>query len=128
MTRRSVRGFLDKPVARDVLQRILETAARAPSGANPQSWHIQVVAGDALADLKQIMLKRVEEAPQGETAEYDIYPKELVAPHSTAFSAGSLSPGNIIAIERARPICCGKNHVAPMSGTMPSFGRKGVRK
>lgn len=81
MTRRSVRGFLDKPVASEIIRRVVQTAARAPSGGNLQPWHIQIVAGDALADLKQIMLKRVEETPQGETAEYDIYPKELVAPY-----------------------------------------------
>ena len=81
MTRRSVRGFLDKPVAPEVIRRILQTAARAPSGGNLQPWHIQVVAGEPLARLKQIMRERVEETPQGETAEYDIYPKELVAPY-----------------------------------------------
>ena len=81
LSRRSVRGFLDKPVAPEVIRRVVETAARAPSGGNLQPWHIDVIGGSALADLKAIMLKRVNALPQGEPPEYDIYPKELVAPY-----------------------------------------------
>jgi nitroreductase len=47
-TRRSVRAFLpDKPVPRDLVTRILDVAARAPSGTNIQPWHVVVVAGAA---------------------------------------------------------------------------------
>lgn len=81
VTRRSIRGFHDNPVPADVIRRILKTAARTPSGGNLQPWHIQVVSGEPLAQLKQIMLQRVEEMPQGEPTEYDIYPKELVSPY-----------------------------------------------
>lgn len=80
-TRRSIRGFLDKPVPAEIMRRILKTAARSPSGGNLQPWHIQVVCGEPLAQLKQIMQKRVEEAPEGEATEYDIYPKNLVSPY-----------------------------------------------
>lgn len=81
VTRRSIRGFRDNPVPADVIRRILKTAARTPSGGNLQPWHIQVVSGEPLAQLKQIMLQRVEEMPQGEPTEYDIYPRELVSPY-----------------------------------------------
>ncbi len=80
-TRRSVRGFLDKPVDADVIRRVVERAARAPSGGNVQPWHIDVVAGEPLAELKAIMRRRLAEAPKGEPTEYDIYPKELPAPY-----------------------------------------------
>lgn len=80
-SRRSVRGFLDTPVAGETIRRVLTLAARAPSGGNVQPWHIQVVAGEPLARLKTIMATRVAEAPAGETTEYDIYPKNLVAPY-----------------------------------------------
>lgn len=80
-TRRSVRGFLDKPVSEAVIRRVLEKAARAPSGGNLQPWHLYVLTGEPLAELKRIMERRVREAPCGETAEYDIYPKNLVAPY-----------------------------------------------
>lgn len=54
LSRRSVRGFLDKPVPPDVIRRVVGTAARAPSGGNLQPWHIDVIGGSALADLKAI--------------------------------------------------------------------------
>lgn len=80
-TRRSIRGFLDIPVAEETMRRILETASRAPSGGNLQPWHIQVVHGEALADLKRIMQQRIAALPQGEETEYDIYPRDLVSPY-----------------------------------------------
>ena len=80
-TRRSVRGFLDTPVPEATIRRVLQKAARAPSGGNLQPWHLYVLAGEPLAELKRIMERRVQEAPRGETAEYDIYPKDLVAPY-----------------------------------------------
>ena len=80
-SRRSVRGFLDTPVDPAVIRRVVEKAARAPSGGNLQPWHIDVVAGEPLAELKAIMRTRMAEAPGGEPTEYDIYPKALPAPY-----------------------------------------------
>jgi nitroreductase len=80
-SRRSVRGFLDKPVDPAVIRRVVEKAGRAASGGNVQPWHIDVVAGAPLAELKAIMRSRVIEAPKGEPTEYDIYPKELGEPY-----------------------------------------------
>ena len=41
--RHSTRDFSDKPVPMDVICHCLETAGRAPSGANQQPWHFVVV-------------------------------------------------------------------------------------
>jgi nitroreductase len=80
-TRRSVRGFLDRPVPVKTMRRILQAASRAPSGGNLQPWHVKVVTGPALARLKAVMQMRVQEAPDGEQTEYAIYPDKLVAPY-----------------------------------------------
>ncbi|GGD99517.1 NADH dehydrogenase [Polymorphobacter glacialis] len=80
-SRRSVRGFLETPVDPAVIRRVVETAARAPSGGNVQPWHIDVVAGAPLAELKTIMQAKIRELPQGEPTEYDIYPKVLPTPY-----------------------------------------------
>jgi nitroreductase len=80
-SRRSVRGFLPTPVDPAVIRRVVEAAARAPSGGNLQPWHIDVVAGAPLEELKAIMRTRMAEAPGGEPTEYDIYPKVLPAPY-----------------------------------------------
>jgi len=80
-SRKSVRGFLPTPVPAATIRRVLDTAARAPSGGNLQPWHIHVVGGEALQRLKDVMRERVALAPSGEAREYDIYPRELVYPY-----------------------------------------------
>jgi nitroreductase/NAD-dependent dihydropyrimidine dehydrogenase PreA subunit len=42
-SRRSIRHFLNKPVPRPVLERILDAGRYAPSGSNRQPWYITVV-------------------------------------------------------------------------------------
>ena len=80
-SRRSVRGFLPTPVDPAVIRRVVEKAGRAPSGGNVQPWHIDVVGGQKLDELKVIMAKRVMEAPKGEPTEYHIYPETLPSPY-----------------------------------------------
>jgi nitroreductase len=83
-SRLSVRDFLPTPVPADVIRRVLATASRAPSGGNVQPWHIDVVAGAKMDELKALMQRRIGEVAQGgqpEAPEYDIYPKDLVAPY-----------------------------------------------
>ncbi|MFM2271385.1 MAG: hypothetical protein RL702_450 [Pseudomonadota bacterium] len=76
-SRRSIRAFLEKPVDREVLARVLAKAQRSPSGGNTQPWNVIVLTGDPLAAL----LARVAEViPQGLAAyspEYNVYPPEL---------------------------------------------------
>ncbi|HVF93338.1 MAG TPA: nitroreductase [Sphingomonas sp.] len=74
--RRSVRGFLDTPVDAAVLRDIATTAARAATGGNIQPWHIDIVHGDALAELKAIMAGKLARG-ETETPGYDIYPREM---------------------------------------------------
>ncbi|QQX88030.1 nitroreductase [Cupriavidus necator] len=80
-SRKSVRGFQPRAVAPDTIRRVLDAAARAPSGGNLQPWHIHVVGGEALEGLRAIMRERIAQAPAGEEREYDIYPRELVSPY-----------------------------------------------
>lgn len=80
-SRRSVRHFSDRPVAAETIRRVLQQALRAPSGGNLQPWHLHVVGGDRLTELKALMRERVQQAPTGEGSEYDIYPRELVSPY-----------------------------------------------
>jgi len=83
-TRLSVRDFLPTPVPEATIRQVLATASRAPSGGNTQPWRIDIVSGAKLDELKAIMQRRLAEVAAGdrsEAPEYDIYPKELVAPH-----------------------------------------------
>lgn len=81
-SRRSVRGFLPTPVDPAVIRKVVEAASWAPSGGNIQPWHIDVVAGEKLDELKRIMAVKMANR-ESESPEYDIYPKVLHAPHTT---------------------------------------------
>jgi nitroreductase len=54
-TRRSVRGFLDKPVPRETMNRIFEIAQQAPSNCNVQPWKAYVASGELKDRLRQQM-------------------------------------------------------------------------
>jgi nitroreductase len=82
-TRFSCRAFLDTPVPESVIRDILVRAARAPSGGNLQPWRVIAMAGNRLEALRGRISPRVSELPQGEGAEYDVYPKELTEPYRT---------------------------------------------
>lgn len=45
------RAFLDRPVSRAVLERVLTAAAHAPSPRNTQFWQVAVVMGEARDEL-----------------------------------------------------------------------------
>ncbi|THD36251.1 MAG: nitroreductase [Sphingomonas sp.] len=93
--RRSVRGFVDTAVDPRLLREIVVKAARAASGGNLQPWHIDLVSGDSLADLKTIMAAKLM-AGETETPGYDIYPRELAAPYrERRFAVGEAMYGHV---------------------------------
>lgn len=79
-TRRSVRGFLDRPVPPDTVARLLTLAGRAPSGSNLQPWRAHIVTGAALKRLTGALLA-AHEAREAEAAEYEYYPSNWRAPY-----------------------------------------------
>lgn len=52
-TRKSVRGFKQQPVARAVIEEIIEVAKRAPSSMNTQPWNFYVITGTPLDRIRQ---------------------------------------------------------------------------
>lgn len=54
--RRMVRAFDERPVAADVLQRVLDTARRAPSAGNAQGWAFVVLEGTDTARFWDVTL------------------------------------------------------------------------
>jgi len=78
--RRSVRGYLDRPVERETLETIVRNAARAATGGNLQPWHIDIVAGESLAGFKATMMATLASG-ETETPSYAIYPEQLSAPY-----------------------------------------------
>lgn len=52
MGRRSIRGFLDKPVPKALIKEILTMAMRSPSSMNTQPWNFTVVTGEPLDRIR----------------------------------------------------------------------------
>ena len=82
-SRRSIRAFLDKPVERDEIARILDVAARAPSGTNTQPWKVYVLTGAARTRLSSAIqaVNADPEQARGHTEEYAYYPREWTSPY-----------------------------------------------
>jgi nitroreductase len=57
--RRSTRGYLDKPVPRELIEEVLALAIRAPSSMNTQPWHFHVITGEPLARIKRGNTERI---------------------------------------------------------------------
>ncbi|WP_420628015.1 nitroreductase family protein [Candidatus Leptofilum sp.] len=60
--RHSTRDFADKPVPLDVIMKCLETAGRAPSGANQQPWHFAVVTNPEIKHKIRLAAEEEERA------------------------------------------------------------------
>ena len=52
-TRRSVRGYKTDPVPRQVIEEVIATAAGAPSSMNTQPWHVHVLTGEILDEVRR---------------------------------------------------------------------------
>ncbi len=88
-SRRSIRQFLDTPVSREVLERVLTTAQRAPSGGNVQPWNAIILTGEPLKTLIDAVQARIAANPQDRDDEYTIYPENLQEPYrSRRFGVG----------------------------------------
>ncbi|MGB6231074.1 MAG: nitroreductase [Litorimonas sp.] len=81
-TRLTVRDFLDTAVPEDVLQDILQTALRSPSGGNLQPWKIHVMQGETLAEFTRRASERTL-ANQTEEPTFRAYPSPLWEPQRT---------------------------------------------
>ncbi len=81
-SRHSIRAFLPTPVERADIERILEVAARAPSGTNTQPWKVYVLTGQARQNLSDAILAVNADPEQARqhTEEYAYYPREWISP------------------------------------------------
>jgi nitroreductase len=102
-SRRAVRAFSDEPVPRQLLERVLTAATRAPSSGNLQPWHLYVLAGQPLAELKRRATARARAGDPGDDREYPMYPDALASPYLDRFSAAAAQRYEALGIERGDP-------------------------
>lgn len=81
VSRRSVRAFLPTPVGRDLVEAILDIAARAPSGTNMQPWRAYAVAGEVKNALSHALLAAHDGDRSSHAAEYRYYPDAFFEPY-----------------------------------------------
>lgn len=79
-SRRSVRAFLPTPVEDETVARILELAARAPSGSNIQPWRVRVLRGAPLAAMTAELHALSLSGDRG-AEEYAYYPRKWREPY-----------------------------------------------
>lgn len=87
ISRMSVRAFLDKHVAREDIEAILQVASRAPSGTNCQPWRTYVLQGASRNALVEKVCS-AHDAVRADPAlasryveEYDYYPTQWISPY-----------------------------------------------
>jgi len=79
-SRKSVRGFLPRPVPLELVERILSVAAYAPSGSNIQPWKAHLLTG-ASRDALSAALTRAHYDGTPAEREYDYYPTTWRSPY-----------------------------------------------
>lgn len=79
--RKSVRAYLDRTVPRDVIARVLESAAKAPSGNNNQPWQVDVVTGDPKVRLSAAIIEHRHTGGPPPEPEYKYFPSVWPEPH-----------------------------------------------
>ena len=57
--RRSIRGYLDKPVPRELIEEVLALAMRSPSSMNTQPYNFHVITGEPLDRIRKGNTERI---------------------------------------------------------------------
>lgn len=76
--RRSIRGFKDQAISRELLEDVIALANRAPSSMNTQPWHLHVLTGEPLERVRRGNTERMLDGtpPSREIEDYSAYEGE----------------------------------------------------
>jgi nitroreductase len=80
--RKSVRAYLDTPVSKEIIERILQAAKCAPSGVNMQPFHVCVVSGVKKHVIETRVLDAFESGKK-EQMDYEYYPQVWREPYKS---------------------------------------------
>jgi nitroreductase len=65
LMRKSIRGFKPDPIPKEVLNKIIEAAVRAPSSDNSQPWEIYILRGEPLDRIRADNIIAMESGEDG---------------------------------------------------------------
>ena len=57
--RRSIRGYLDKSVPRELIEEVVSLAIRSPTSMNTQPWQFHVITGEPLDRIRKGNTERI---------------------------------------------------------------------
>jgi nitroreductase len=80
--RRSVRAFLPGPIDMGQVEEIVRAALTAPSNSNIQPWHVWLVSGARLEQLRAATAARSYFPPAFDERQYAVYPDPLDEPYA----------------------------------------------
>jgi nitroreductase len=99
--RRSVRGFLPKPVPKKIIESLLRLARLAPSWGNTQPWEVLVVSGEMVKKLGEGFCQKVE---NGATSKPDFeMPLTFPEPYLTRYRQVGKDLFSLLGIQREDP-------------------------
>ncbi len=107
--RRSIRAFLPKPVPRELIERILIAAGRAPSGSNTQPWKVWVLTGKVLNEVVAEIKAHHDSGQQGHW-EYAYYPRNWREPYLARRRACGFGLYNAVGIARGDTVAMHEQH------------------
>ena len=97
--RHSTRAFLDRPVSREQVRRLLDAARQAPSGANTQPWQVAVVTGKTRTRLQQALRDAYDSGVPAEM-DYQYYPRQWREPYASRRNACAMQLYQALEIRR----------------------------
>lgn len=98
-SRFSARAFLDTPVSKQNVEKIIRLARKAPSGSNMQPWKVYVANGKVRDELINTALSSVAENGW-EPPEYDPYPEDWPLPYKSRRFATGMALYDALGIDR----------------------------
>ena len=81
VSRRAIRAFLPDPVPHALVERLLDVAARAPSGTNMQPWQVHALAGEPLRRLADAVCAAHDDPAGPPKPPWRYYPEAFFEPY-----------------------------------------------
>ena len=99
-SRKSVRKFLDKPVARKIIEDILKVSSRAPSGTNMQPWQVHILTGKTKERLTSEILNAHFKKDNDHRSDYKYYPSSFFEPYKSRRKKVGIDLYQLLEIEK----------------------------
>ena len=108
-SRGSTRAFLDTPVPKETIERILRTASYAPSGSNMQPWKVRILTGAAKDRLIDAVTALHDSGDTG-ARDYQYYPDPFPEPYLSRRRATGWGLYGTLGIEKGEKEKMHKQH------------------